>query len=92
MEKDANIVETLKSLTVYDFILNCVGLNSVDSSESVVYTAKQLQSLYPKLFSKYKLDQAIKNEKLPYFKSGRERYFIKSEIEKWINSRNKTVR
>lgn len=92
MEKDFNIIETLKGISAYDFVLNCIGLNSGDNSNAIVYTAKQLQNLYPKLFSKYKLDQAIKNENLPHFKSGRERYFIKSEIEKWINDRNRIIR
>lgn len=92
MEKDINVIETLKGLSAYDFILNCVGLGSEDNANSIVYTAKQLQNLYPKLFSKYKLDQAIKNENLPYFKSGRERYFIKSEIDKWISNKNKAIR
>lgn len=92
MENDFNMIETLKGLSAYDFVLNCVGLNDGNNSDAVVYTAKQLQNLYPKLFSKYKLDQAIKNEGLPFFKSGRERYFIKSEIEKWINDRNRVMR
>lgn len=86
-QENNKVIETLKGITAYDFIANCMGINSNESADSVVYTAKQLQTIYPKLFSKYKLDQAIKNENLPYFKSGRERYFVKSEIDTWIKNR-----
>lgn len=87
-QENNQVIETLKSLTAYDFIINCIGIKNNSNNSSEVYTAKQLQKMYPKLFSKYKLDQAIKNENLPFFKSGRERYFVKDEIDKWIKNKN----
>ena len=91
IQENTHLIETLKELSAYDFILGCVNFNNNKTNDSVIYTAKQLQALYPKLFSKYKLDQAIKNENLPYFKSGRERYFIKSEIETWVKNKNRSL-
>lgn len=89
-QENIKIIETLKGITVYDFLMNYLNQNNNDNkSSSVVYTAKQLQAMYPKLFSKYKLEQAIKNEHLPHFKSGRERYFVKEEIDTWIKNKNK---
>lgn len=89
-EKDINLINTLQELSAYDFIMNCVGLrdNSKDA-ESIIYTANELRAIYPKLFSKYKLDQAIKNDNLPCFRSGHERYFVKSEIDKWISDKSR---
>ena len=87
-KENEQVIETLKNLTAYDFIINCIGIKNSDGNSSEVYTAKQLQNMYPKLFSKYKLDQAIKNENLPFFKSGRERYFVKRDIDNWIKNKN----
>lgn len=92
-QNNENIIKILKELTLYELIQNCVGLKSSNiSSEEVIYTAKQLQEIYPKLFSKYKLHQAIETKNLPYFKNGRDRYFIKSEIDKWIKNQNHMVK
>ena len=63
--------------------------DSQNTSNEIIYTAKELMSLYSKLFSKYKLSQAIKNEGLPYFKCGRERFFKKSDIDIWVNNKRK---
>ena len=57
-------------------------------NKDVYYTAQQLIKLYPNIFSKYKLDKYIKEEGLPVIKEGKERLFLKSNVEKWLEQKS----
>ena len=43
------------------------------------------------VFSKYKIDKYIKNHNLPMIKYGKDRLFVKSEIEEWLDNRSKEI-
>ena len=57
-------------------------------ARDIYYTAQELISLYPNIFSKYKLDKYIKEENLPVIRDGKERFFLKSNVEKWLEQKN----
>lgn len=84
--------DILKKMSFEDVILMILDNNhfEVDAKDNrdTYYTAKQLISLYPNIFSKYKLDKYIKEENLPVIKDGKERFFLKSSIEKWLEDKN----
>lgn len=72
-------------------IINIATENNISSSSEnrdIYYTAKDLYKLYPNVFSKYKLDKYIKEEFLPVIKHGKERLFLKSEVEEWLRKRS----
>jgi len=82
----------LKNMSFQEVILMILENNhlEVDNKEphDTYYTAKQLIALYPNIFSKYKLDKYIKYDNLPVIKDGKERFFLKSSIEKWLEEKN----
>ena len=82
----------LKDMSFEDVILMIIKNNhletGINESYDTYYTAKDLIKLYPNIFSKYKLDKYIKYENLPFIKDGKERFFLKSSIEKWLEEKN----
>lgn len=89
--RDKISIEDLHKMNVIDF-MDMIFNNIKDyEKDDAIYTAKELEDLYPKLFSKYKLSQAIKNDHLPFFKSGRERFFRKSDIDNWIKNKKGSI-
>ena len=87
-----NDYNILKNMSFEEVILMIINNNSLniknDKNYDVYYTSKQLIELYPNVFSKYKIDKYIKNENLPVIKDGKERLFLKSNIEKWLQEKN----
>ena len=85
------LFDLLRNMTVGEFVQLILKHEQVNSSgsksEDVYYTAKELIQKYPNMFSKYKLDKYIKNENFPVVKEGKERFFIKSEVEKWLENK-----
>ncbi len=84
----------LKTMSFEEVVLMIMKNNNLDVTPDVniekdtYYTAKQLINLYPNIFSKYKLAKYIKEDNLPFFKDGKERIFLKSNIEKWLENKN----
>ena len=56
----------------------------IDNNIETYYSAKDLYVLYPNVFSKYKLSKYIKEEKLPFISNGKERLFLKTDIDEWL--------
>jgi len=91
--KEKEIYDYLKNMSLID-IINLVSKQnnenaSIDNSKiDIYYTAKDLYKLYPNVFSKYKLDKFIKEENLPVIKNGKDRLFLKSNIEEWLKKKS----
>ena len=68
-------------------ITNNINNLEINDERDVYYTAKQLIELYPNIFSKYKIAKYIKEDNLPVIKQGKERYFLKSSIESWLEDK-----
>ncbi len=86
-----NLLKTMSFEEVVLMIMknNNLDINSdVNNEKDTYYTAKELISLYPNIFSKYKLAKYIKEDNLPVIKDGKERFFLKSNIEKWLENKN----
>lgn len=84
--------KTLQNISVADAIKLVLENSKLHIYEpetrDIYYTAQELISLYPNIFSKYKLDKYIKEEGLPVIKDGKERFFLKSNVEKWLEQKN----
>lgn len=84
--------DTLKNISVADLVLMIIENSNVKITEkenkNVYYTAKELIELYPNIFSKYKLDKYIKYDNFPVIKEGKERFFLKANVEKWLENKN----
>ena len=83
----------LKNVTLADVIRIVIendnlDINIVNEEKEVYYTSKDLIDLYPNIFSKYKLARYIKEENFPVIKDGKERFFPKSSVEKWLENKN----
>lgn len=78
-----SFIDIMKLISKY-YDINFKSNNDVDT----YYTAKDLYKLYPNVFSKYKLDKYIKEDNLPVIKNGKERLFLKSNIEEWLKRRS----
>ncbi len=89
---DNAVYKVLKNMSFEDVVLTILNNNHIEvdmkDNRDVYYTAKELIELYPNIFSKYKLDKYIKEENLPVIKDGKERFFLKSSIEKWLDDKN----
>lgn len=87
---EREIYEYLKKVNLMDLldliIRNSNYENRYENVE-VYYTSNDLYRLYPNIFSKFKLDKYIKEENLPCIKEGRERIFLKSDIDDWLKRR-----
>ena len=91
--KDLATYNMLKNETLADVIRIVVqnddlNINVVNEEKEVYYTSKDLIDLYPNIFSKYKLAKYIKEENFPVIKDGKERFFPKSSVEKWLENKN----
>ncbi len=91
--KDLATYNMLKNITLADVIRIVVqnddlNINVVNEEKEVYYTSKDLIDLYPNIFSKYKLARYIKEENFPVIKDGKERFFPKSSVEKWLENKN----
>ncbi len=91
--KDLATYNMLKNITLADVIRIVVqnddlNINVVNEEKEVYYTSKDLIDLYPNIFSKYKLAKYIKEENFPVIKDGKERFFPKSSVEKWLENKN----
>ena len=90
---EREIYEYLKKTSFID-VLNIILKQTNDNLSidhnylDTYYTAKDLYRLYPNVFSKYKLEKYIKNENLPVFKNGKDRLFLKSKVEEWLNRKS----
>ena len=86
--QDKEIYEYLKKTSLIDVIELVARQNNLeivkDKDVDVYYTAKDLFELYPNIFSKYKLDKYIKEDNLPVIKDGKDRLFLKSNVETWL--------
>lgn len=89
---DYSVYNILKNMSFEEVILMILENNhfevDVKEKHDTYYTAKQLIELYPNIFSKYKLDKYIKNDNFPVIKEGKERFFLKSSVEKWLEEKN----
>lgn len=94
MNSEIAAYNLLKNMSFEDVVLMIMKNNNLDISmntkeeKDIYYTAKDLYELYPKMFTKYKLAQYIKNEDFPVIKDGKERFFLKSNVEKWLENKN----
>ncbi len=93
--ENKDVFQVLKNLSLVDLI-TIVAENSdivvqEKSTNEVYYTAKELIKLYPNIFSKYKIDKYIKYDNLPYIKDGKERFFLKSQIDEWLSNKSLTA-
>lgn len=91
--KDLATYNMLKNVTLADIIRIVIendnlDINIVNEEKEVYYTSKDLIDLYPNIFSKYKLARYIKEENFPVIKDGKERFFPKSSVEKWLENKN----
>lgn len=89
--KESEVYEYLKNTSFIDVIMSLINYSgNINNSNDldVFYTAKDLYRLYPNVFSKYKLDKFIKEENLPVVKNGKDRLFLKSDVENWLNNRS----
>ena len=91
--KDLATYNMLKNVTLADVIRIVIendnlDINIVNEEKDVYYTSKDLIDLYPNIFSKYKLARYIKEENFPVIKDGKERFFPKSSVEKWLENKN----
>ncbi len=91
--KDLATYNMLKNITLADVIRIVIendnlDINIVNEEKEVYYTSKDLIDLYPNIFSKYKLARYIKEENFPVIKDGKERFFPKSSVEKWLENKN----
>lgn len=84
MLKDISLADVIRIIIQNDNL----DINVVNEEKDVYYTAKELIDLYPNIFSKYKLAKYIKDENFPVIKDGKERFFRKSSVEKWLESKN----
>lgn len=84
------IYEFLKKTSIIDIIalVNSYNNPKKENSINVYYTAKDLYKLYPNVFSKYKLSKYIKEEKLPFINNGKERLFLKNDIDEWLKKKS----
>lgn len=94
MNSEIAAYNLLKNMSFEDVVLMIMKNNHLDTNTGVkeekdtYYTAKELIEMYPKIFSKYKLAKYIKEENFPVIKDGKERFFLKSNVEKWLENKN----
>lgn len=90
--KESEIYDYLKKTSLIDIMQLIARQNNmqIDTKDDVdtYYTAKDLFRLYPNIFSKYKLDKYIKEENLPVIKDGKDRLFLKSNVEEWLKCKS----
>ena len=90
---EKEVYEYLKKTSFID-VLNLIlsqnnNVNYEQQKDNMIYyTAKDLYRLYPNVFSKYKLDKYIKEDHLPYFKNGKDRLFLKANIDEWLKNKS----
>lgn len=93
--KNEELINTLKNLSVYDVLNSLLSYKDVEK-ESVentepkkeYLTSKDLINMYPAFFSTYKLSKYIKNDDLPYIQDGKQKIFLKSQVEAWLEKKN----
>ena len=89
---EVDIYDYLKKTSLIDLMELVAQRNKININETenvdIYYTAKDLFRLYPNVFSKYKLDKYIKEENLPVIKDGKDRLFLKSNVEEWLKYRS----
>ena len=96
--KDYATYNMLKNISLADVIRvvienENIEIKQVEQEErDVYYTANELIELYPNIFSKYKLAKYIKEENFQVIKDGKERFFPKASVEKWLeNKKNQAI-
>lgn len=82
-------IDYVKKLTVGEFITLVVGNKSNNDNNSIVYTTEEVLKNYP-MFSRFTLNNAIKEQNLPYYRQGHKMYFKKELIDKWIKEHTNT--
>lgn len=89
--EEREIYEFLKKTSFVDVITLINNYNSkmkIENNIDTYYSAKDLYNLYPNVFSKYKLSKYIKEEKLPFINNGKERLFLKTDIDEWLKKKS----
>lgn len=91
MSSDKEILKYLKNLTLGEFISLLSNNDSSNEKYSIkkVYTTDELLLEYP-MFSRYTLNKAIKEQKLPFYREGHKMYFKKELIDIWIEEHTST--
>ncbi len=82
------VIDYLKNITVGEFI-SLMANNVKPKNTSTVYTTDELLEHYP-MFSRFTLNKAIKEQKLPYYREGHKMYFEKKLVDQWINEHTST--
>lgn len=85
--KEKELYDYLNNTSFVDIIRLVVKQFDIAPSSQnldIYYRAKDLISLYPNIFSKYKIDKYIKENKLLVIKEGKERLFLKSNVEEFL--------
>lgn len=85
---EEDLLNYLKDLKLIDIINLFSNANNKQNEVNIdtFYTTKDLIKLYPNIFSKYKINKYIKEENLPFIQYGKERLFLKSNIDDWLNN------
>lgn len=89
---ETEVYNYLKRTSIIDLIELIAKQNNINVTDNTnldtYYTARDLYRLYPNVFSKYKLDKYIKEDNLPVIKDGKDRLFLKSNVEEWLKYRS----
>ena len=89
--REKEFYDYLNNISLIEIINYVINNKSVIEEKNQYYTVKDLIEKYPNVFSKYKIDKYIKNYNLPVIKYGKDRLFVKSEIEVWLDNRSKEI-
>lgn len=61
-------------------------LSSTNTKEYL--TRKQVLEMYSPVITEYGLRQSINMDNFPYVRRGKQYFFVKDEIDKWLSERN----
>ena len=66
--------------------------NNLGSTNTKEYlTRKQVLEMYSPVITDYQLRQLMNMYNFPYIRRGKKYFFVKDEIDKWLNERNMTL-
>ena len=93
------MIEQLKKITVEEIIqilINNININNQEEELTKENESKNIFSITElveeePMFSRYSIENAIKEKGLPFFKLGNKKFFEKDAIEKWIHENNTTA-
>lgn len=93
--KEQEVYEFLKNISLVDIInlvvkKNITNIHQDTQKEEVYYRTKDLIDLYPNIFSKFKIDKYIKNKEIFVIKDGKERIFLKSNIDEFLQRKKES--